>query len=138
MADNVNIQQETKSASHSAVTLSEVKDMHIQADKLVNQIVKEFEDDLRLQAHMLAKEDDMVLSSHVKEALSVIRRGKERKWSHELLILLGGGLFGTFLAGFVTELSTATPRPFWIAVYVIMGFSGAALIFLGFMKQYSK
>ena len=118
--------------------LPPVKDIHIQADSLVKQIVTDFENELRLQANILAKEDEVILSNHVRQALVVVRREKSRKWKEELPILIGGTLLGTFLAGFANELSMATLRPIWIAVYVIFGFIGAFLIFLGFINQHRK
>jgi F0F1-type ATP synthase assembly protein I len=138
MANDVTKPKTETIISENKAALPEVKNIHAQADSLLKSYVEEFENELRLQANILAKDDEIILSSHVKESLSIVQRKKERKWSQELLILFGGGLFGTFLAGFLNELAHASPRPLWIAVYVFLGFAGAILIFIGFIKQYER
>jgi len=113
------------------------KEIHPQADSLIEESVEGFTTDLLLQARILARHDELVLKSHVKIALDIIRRRKSRNWLQELLILVGGILFGTFIPGFLTELSQNIIRPNWIIVYVILGFAGTLLIFIGFFKQYT-
>jgi hypothetical protein len=113
------------------------KELHPQADSLVKESIDSFTTDLLLQARILARHDELVLRSHVKAALEIIRKRKSRNWQQELFILLGGILFGTFIPGFLTELSQQSVRPTWIITYVLLGFIGATLVFIGFFRQYN-
>ena len=113
------------------------KEIHAQADTLIKESIDSFTTDLLLQARILARHDEMVLKTHVKSALDILQKKKGRNWLQELLILFGGILFGTFISGFLTEISQVIIRPNWIITYVIIGFIGVLLIFIGFLKQYT-
>ena len=84
-----------------------------------------------LQAKTLAYEeqDDVVLSNHIEEALDIIKREQKQKWVKELVSVLGGALFGAFVQGFITELSTG--NTLLIVIYTILGFIGMLLVFFG-------
>jgi len=96
--------------------------------------VDEFAASLLLQAKMLAFQEnvDLVLSNHIEEARQVIKREREKRWSRELLIVLGSTLFGAFIPGFITELSAG--HQLLIAIYTGMGFLGLILVFIGLRR----
>lgn len=127
-----------QSIAQKGFTPPNVKDIHIKAEELIQRNVNDFETDLRLQANILAKDDEIILTNHVKSALLIIRREKEKKWISELMILLGGALLGAGIAGFINEMSVQTLRPLWITVYVILGMLGFLLIFIAYMYQYTR
>ena len=87
-----------------------------------------------LQAKILAFQEhaDLVLSNHIDEALQVISRERKKRWSRELLIVLGSALFGAFIPGFITELFAG--HQMLIVVYTSMGFLGIILVFLGLRR----
>lgn len=135
MSNNPKIVQ---SAAKRALRAPTVKDIHIKAEDLIQRNVEEYENDLRLQANLIAKNDEIVLSHHVRTALQVLRKEKAKKWVSEILILIGGVLLGAGIAGYLTEFSTGMLRPFWINVYVILGGIGLVMIFVAFILQYSR
>lgn len=110
------------------------KEFHPRAEQLAQEYVDEFAASLLLQAKMLASQEraEMVLSSHVEDALEVLRRERKRRWYRELLIVFGSALFGAFIPGFITELSTG--HQILTVVYTAMGFSGMLLLFLGLRR----
>ena len=110
------------------------KELHPQAEDLVRQRTNEFATSLLLQAKTLAyqRRDDVVLSNHVEEALDIIRKRRDPGRLREFVIIMGGALFGAFVQGFITELSSG--RPLLVAIYVVLGFLGMGLIFLGLLQ----
>lgn len=115
-----------------------IKDIHVNAEELIQRSVEEYENDLRLQANLLAKSDELVLSSHVKTALQIMQKEKAKKWLSEILILIGGAFLGAGIAGYMNEIAMSTLRPFWISVYVIMGILGLVMIFIAYIIQYIR
>jgi hypothetical protein len=120
------------------VELPVVRPIHIQAEELLQKMVDDFENDLRLQANTLAKNDELVLSSHIRDAFTILRNRNTQKWTEELPVLVGGSLFGAFLSCFSTELSMLALRPLWISIYVGLGFLGMLLVFYGLMQRYGR
>ena len=116
--------------SHDALN----KEFHPRAEQLAAEFVDEFAASLLLQAKMLASQEraEVVLSNHVEEAREVLIRERKKRWYRELLIIFGSALFGAFIPGFTTELSTG--RQLLIVVYTAMGFVGMLLLFLGLRR----
>jgi len=56
----------------------------------------------------------------------------KRRWYREPLVVFGSALFGAFIPGFITELSTG--HQILTVVYTAMGFSGMLLLFLGLRR----
>lgn len=110
------------------------KEFHARAEQLAKEYVDEFAASLLLQSKMLASQEraEMVLSNHVEEAREVLSRERERRWYRELLIVFGSALFGAFIPGFITELSTG--HQLLTVVYTAMGFFGMLLLFLGLRR----
>jgi len=110
------------------------KEFHARAEQLAKQYVDEFAASLLLQANMLASQEraEMVLSSHVEEARDLLSRERKGRWYREPLVVFGSALFGAFIPGFITELSTG--HQLLTVVYTAMGFSGMLLLFLGLRR----
>jgi hypothetical protein len=112
------------------------KDVHPQAQKLIEQLTLDFGTAILLQAKTLAhrRNDDVVLRTHVDEALDIIQQERrQRRWK-DWAVAIGGALFGTFAQGFITELS-AGRNPIFLGIYVLLGFVGLLLMFAGFQKS---
>jgi len=109
-------------------------ELHPQAEKAIKQRVSDFSIALILQSKLIAyrSKADLVLSTHVDEALDTINKDTNRSWSRELTIILGSALLGAFVQGFVSELSSG--NPLLIATYVALGFIGMFLVFWGLRR----
>lgn len=110
------------------------KALHPEAKKLAKQYIKEFSESLLMQSKAIAtiKKADVVISSHVEEALKILKSKQEDSWLSEFNKIIGGALFGTFIQGFTTELEKGNTT--LIVTYTIMGFVGMFLIFWSFRK----
>ena len=110
------------------------KELHQQAETSVKKYTHDFATSLLLQAKIIAyrSKADVVLSSHVDEALDKIYNERKQSWSKELLIVLGGAFFGAFIQGFISELSSGNAT--LITVYVLLGFIGMFMVFLGLRR----
>jgi hypothetical protein len=104
---------------------------HPNAKDLAKRNIADFSDSLVLQAKILAyqQKDDMVLCNHVRDALDIISKRKKTKWTRDLGIVIGSALFGTFVQGFVAELSSTPINPALIAIYTILGVAGLIGVF---------
>lgn len=111
------------------------KYLHPNAARLAREQVNEFASSLLLLAKSLAYQrgDDEVLSTHIQEALNIIRSRRRERRRKELLIASGGALFGLFVSGFVIELSTGHSK-IVLALYVLAGILGLSLIFTGLQE----
>jgi hypothetical protein len=110
------------------------KELHPHAERVAREYVDEFAASLLLQAKMLAYHEraDLVLTNHVEEALDAINRQRKKRWTRELMIVIGGALFGAFIPGFLTELSSG--HQLLLAVYTTLGFLGMLLVFIGLRR----
>ena len=109
--------------------------MHQNAVELARENVDNYAASLVVLAKTLAYQrgDDEVLSTHVFEALNIIQSRKKRKRWKDFMLAIGGALFGAFVSGFVTELSTGHSK-LLLAVYVTLGMVGMILIFGGLQE----
>ncbi len=100
-------------------------ELHPHAHSLIERLVLDFGSNLLLQAKVIAhrRRDDMVLRSHVEEALDLIHLERKQKWWKSLAIILGGVFFGAGARGFITELQ-GLRSPSIILLYVILAFVG--------------
>ena len=112
------------------------KKLHPRASAEVRNVVDEFSADLLIQSKTLARNDEIVLVSHVRKAVEVLQKRKRRTWRQELAMSVGGILIGTFLQGFITELAKNPMSGLWISIYVVLGIVGIILLFIGMLFQY--
>jgi hypothetical protein len=108
------------------------KPLHPNAIALARESVDIYAASLLVQAKNLAYQrgDDEVLTTHVYEALEIIQSRRRRKRWKDFMLAVGGALFGAFVSGFITELSTGHSK-LLLSVYVILGVFGMILIFGG-------
>ena len=101
------------------------KPLHPNAVSIARESVDDYAASLIVLAKTLAfqRGDDEVLSTHVYEALDIIQNRKRRKRWKDSMIAIGGALFGAFVSGFITELSTGNSKVL-LAVYVMLGLLG--------------
>ncbi len=83
-----------------------IKDVHQDANDLNKEYVARFEEDLRLQANILARNEDNITSRPVKDALSIVIEKRDVVWQEELLLLALGIFLGSFMSGFTIEIRT--------------------------------
>jgi hypothetical protein len=76
-----------------------------EAENLASEYATVFAESLFYHARALAHErgEEMVLTTHIKEALQIIRRQPVRKRWREAAAVLGSTFFGTAIAVFITE-----------------------------------
>ena len=111
------------------------KPLHQNAVNIARESVDDYAASLIVLAKTLAfqRGDDEVLSTHVFEALDIIQNRKRRKRWKDSMIAIGGALFGAFVSGFITELSTGSSKVL-LAVYVMLGLLGMILVFAGLQE----
>lgn len=79
-----------------------------------------------------ARQDRIVQLSHVEPAAkAVYERQYRRQTRHELALLAGGILLGTFLSGFVNEVTAKAIDSSILLLYLMMGFAGTFLVTWG-------
>jgi hypothetical protein len=86
---------------------------------------------LLIQLVAFGQKADVIMRSRIEAARNIIRGERKQARSRELRIALGSVLLGAFAQGFTYEVSLATPRPFWITIYVVAGFVGLFLVLWG-------
>jgi len=106
--------------------------LHSHAVEVARESVDDYAASLVVLAKTLAfqRGDDEVLSTHVYEALNTLQNRKNRTRWKDFLLAIGGALFGAFVSGFVTELSTGHSNVL-LTVYVVLGLIGMFAIFAG-------
>jgi hypothetical protein len=105
-----------------------------QAQQAARKHINQFAVALIMQAKTLAysKRANRVLATHVEEALEVLNEKGQRAWPRELAIIIGSTLFGVFLQGFTSNLSSG--NAFLLAAYTLMGFVGIFMVFWGLRR----
>ena len=104
------------------------------AKEALKQYAKDYAAAILHNARLIAYRDHAleVKRVHIEEAIETINKSKKRPWSRDLLITIGGALFGAFVQGFIQELSDG--NTILIAVYVVLGFIGVLLVFQGLSR----
>jgi hypothetical protein len=108
------------------------KEFHARAEELAKEYVDEFAATLLLQAQLLAAQNEIVLAKHVETAREIINQEREKGWQRELLIVLGAALFGAFVQGFITSVSSGSR--ILTVIYTTLGFLGMLLLFVGLKR----
>lgn len=104
-------------------------DLYPQAAERARRHINDFAISLIMQAKILAfsQKANVVLSSHVDEALELLNSRKRESWSRQISIVVGSAFFGASIQGFVSELSAG--HAFLVAAYAVLGFIGMILVF---------
>jgi hypothetical protein len=117
------------------------KEIHKEAEEYMKQILLDFSDNLTLQSKILASDDEIVLKVHVRRAYRIITNKMRETWLPELLKIIGGGIAGSAIIGFIYEASFFTktsiqePRPLLLIMYFTLTLFSALLIALGFIVE---
>jgi hypothetical protein len=108
--------------------------LHPQAEEFATRQALDFANALILQAKLFAfrRGDDIVLTSHMREALDALDSERKRSRARELALIIGAAFFGAAVQGFITEL--AAGRTVLVAIYAILGFVGMLLVFGGLSR----
>lgn len=114
------------------------KDIHPEARRYIRKIVNEYAQRLILQSKIEAKKDSIVLKSHAEQAEEKLNDNRRKAVLYEVLILVGGLLFGTAFQGLINEFQPSLLRPFWLVFYIIMLSIGIIIVGIGFFLQYVK
>jgi hypothetical protein len=110
-------------------------ELHESARELATEYIENFTNRLILQAQILAGKngDNIVINTHVMAALDIIDKyGETRNHFNDICLALGGSLFGVFISGFISSLSTGDKV--LIVIYMLMGFIGMILIMWNIRK----
>ena len=107
------------------------KPLHDDARALAMSYVGRFATLLMWQAKVVAAREkaEIVLSSHIEEALGGIVKERGRSRRREFAIALGGALFGAGFQGFVNELTLSDMRALWLSLFAFTAVAGVALLF---------
>jgi hypothetical protein len=89
------------------------KQLHPNAAQLIKEHATNFAESLIVYSKTVAyqKGDELVLTSHVKDALEIIQRESKRKRWKELAIFASSAILGFSIQGFLTELSRLNQSP---------------------------
>ena len=107
------------------------KSFHDDARALALSYVGRFATLLMWQAKVVAAREkaEIVLSTHVEEALGGIVKERGRSRWREFAIALGGALLGGGFQGFANELSKSSMSALWLSLFAITAVAGVALLF---------
>jgi hypothetical protein len=116
------------------------KEFHLEATKLKDKIASEYSDSIVQLAKILAyqRDDDMVLSNHIREAHNIIRKGTQKKKQirQDLILLIGSAILGMGVQGFISELVNQTYRAIWMGVFALITISAMMMIFWSLLEKY--
>ncbi len=110
--------------------------IHPQAAELIKNQASDFTESLILQSKILAHQNrhDVVLRTHVEEALIILSARQQQQWRDHLALIIGSAFLGAFVQGFTDQLLAEAPNIPLIAAYVVLGFLGAFGIFYGLRR----
>lgn len=114
------------------------KEVHPDAKQYFEEYINNFSESLLLQAKVLAhlRDYNSVQTNHIKEALTVLQERREsNRFRYYFMTVFGGGSFGAFLSGLLTELSVDNLRPAALTLYAIFGVVGMFFIVWGYFGQ---
>jgi hypothetical protein len=100
-----------------------------EAEDFIEELGLDFVSRLLIQAKLVARKrgDDLVLRSHVQEALDLFKQDKKQKGWRVWVVVLGGVLFGTGARGFITEIQS-TRSPLILSIYVVLALVGILMV----------
>jgi hypothetical protein len=116
-------------------------EFHDDAKKLALTVSKEFLTSLLLRARLAAWDEgaELVLTPHVKEADSDIRRQRRAEGAlGQLLIAFGGALSGGGVQGFVAEVRSDQISGMTVSIYALMALIGAVMVFWAVVASLKK
>jgi hypothetical protein len=107
------------------------KPFHDDAQVLSLSYIGRFATLLMWQAKVVATREraEVVLSTHVDEALGSIVKERGRSRRRDFAIALGGALFGCGFMGFVNEAAMSEMSAPWLSLFGVTCVTGVALLF---------
>jgi hypothetical protein len=107
------------------------KPFHPEAESLALSHIGRFATVLLWQAKVVAAREkaEIVLSTHVNNAVDNIVQDKGRWRQRELAIAVAGALFGGGFEGFASELAQSSLHAGWLGLYALVGVAGLGLLF---------
>jgi len=112
------------------------KELHPAAKELANELIDQFASDLLLQAKTLARHDEIVLTSHVKKADTVLSLQGRSNWIPDLAIFVGGAFIGVFLPWVISIGVNQAITGGELRAYIIVGSIGLLAALWGFFAKY--
>lgn len=105
--------------------------LHPNAKIMVRESARNYAASVVLQAKLLAfkHNEEEVLTNDVTAALKMTIEEKNRSWKKEMAKVVGAGLFGMFIPGFMTQLSNLDTT--LTAVFTIAGVAGLMMVAWG-------
>lgn len=115
--------------------MDKIKKLDEIAEDALKRYAKDYAAAILLNARLDAFRDNSeeIQLRHVEKAIEKLNKPNKRAWAKELMITVGGALFGAFIQGFITELSNG--NPILITIYVILGLAGMLLVFNGLTRE---
>jgi hypothetical protein len=109
-------------------------ELHPQTAQRARQYVSDYAVVLLMQAKTLAfaARSNQVTPNHLDAAVRVLKLKQRRSWPKDIAILLGSGLFGAFVQGFITEV--AAGEAYLTAAYAGLGFVGLLVALWGLRR----
>lgn len=109
-------------------------EMNPTSKTLLHESIARFSTELVIHCHLLAykRNSDVVTKSDVAEALQETKASQQSR-RNQLLLSFGGALFGGFISGFIDSLQKGAVL--LIVIFVVMGFAGVSLVFLGYTQR---
>ncbi|HEX6751677.1 MAG TPA: hypothetical protein VF092_30570 [Longimicrobium sp.] len=103
------------------------------AQRLLNEFVNDFSEELLLEAQNVAKRESagVVTEKHVRVAHDRVLLSRRARTSRELAKLFGATFFGASPGGFATALGAGDQLQ--VVSYTFLGIVGLVLIFWGFL-----
>jgi len=115
--------------------MDKTKKLNEVAEDVLKRYAKDYAAAILLNARIEAyrENSEEIQLRHIDTAIEKLNKPNKRAWTKDLLITVGGALFGAFIQGFITELSNG--KPILITIYVILGLIGMFLVFSGLNRQ---
>ena len=111
--------------------------LRAEADQFIQEASDNYATLLDRQARILAVKDrmDEMQTIHAERAEQMLGTSDSKTIRRELLILIGGALFGTFLQGFTDAVTEPQVSGLKVAIYTFFGLAGAVLALWGLLKR---
>jgi histone H3/H4 len=101
------------------------------AKMLVRESAKEYATSIVLQAKLLAfkRKEAEVQTSDIDLAVKMVLDERNRRWKKDLAKVVGAGLFGMFVPGFITQLGNLNTT--LTSLFTVVGVAGLLLVAWG-------